>query len=124
MIVDFNHVPASQLEIHDRLANWAKWCKPCHHSSVLAMFKGYRPYLYPESGSGGIPVNSLQAAEVQKVMKDIPEKQRIAVQWCYILRTGPTKMCRELGVNKEGLMELINQGRTMISNRLKVKEMA
>lgn len=121
MIVDFNHVPAEQLEIHDRLANWAKWARGGNSGNVHPMFRQYRND-YWEPTPPMAQADTLDAVEVQKVMKDIPEKQRIAVQWCYILRTGPTKFCRELGVSKDGLMALINQGRTMIVNRLKVKE--
>ena len=121
MIVDFNHVPANQLEIHDRLCNWAKWARGSNSANVHPMFRQYRNN-YWEPIPAMAQADALDAVAVQKVMKDIPEKHRIAVQWCYILRSSPTKFCRDLGVNKEGLMLLIVQGRTMVINRLSVKE--
>lgn len=36
----------------------------------------------------------------------------------------PTKVCFALGVNKRDLLELIHQGRTMVANLAKVKEVA
>lgn len=123
MIVDFNRVPADQLEIHDRLINWAKWARGSRGSNVHPMFRQYRND-YWEPAAPQSYSDTLDAVKVQKVMKDVPEKHRIAVQWCYIARSNPTKACKDLGVSKAGLMELIDDGRAMIRNRLKVKEAA
>ena len=120
-IVDFSHVPSNQTEIHDRLENWAKWCKPNHTSSMLAMFKGYKPYLYPDRGPSST-TNSKEAAEVQKTLAFLPEKHRHAIQWFYIFKSNPTRMCMALGVSKQGLFDLVTDGRTMVKNRLTVRK--
>lgn len=120
MIVDFNHVPTNQIAIHDRLVNWAKWARGSRGSNVHPMFRQYRnDYWEPAPPQSSADV--LDAVKIQKVMKDIPEKQRIAVQWCYIARSNPTKAAKDLATSKSGLMELINDGRTMISNRVDVR---
>lgn len=122
-VVDFNAVPLNQREVHERLENWAKWQRGGHPGNVHPMFRQYRPAKYAESSpSIAAEVDSLDAVAVQKVMKDIPQRQRIAVQWCYVKRNGHARVCELLAVSKQGLFELIVQGRTMVVNRLRVKE--
>jgi DNA-directed RNA polymerase specialized sigma24 family protein len=120
-IIDFNHVPPEQSAIHERLVNWERWQRGGNAGNVHPMFRQYRPAGYAEA-SAPSTVNALDAVEVQKVMKDIPERHRIAVQWFYILRTSPTKVCQAVGCSKEGLAVLIEDGRTMIKNRLTVRK--
>lgn len=119
--IDFNHVPAEQMPIHERLVNWERWQRGGNAGNVHPMFRQYRPQGYAEPIAPG-SVNALDATEVQKVMKDIPERNRIAVQWFYILRTSPTKVCQALGCSKSGLADLITDGRVMIKNRLTVQK--
>lgn len=117
-IVDFNHVPANQADINDRLINWARWCHSgSGRGGVLPMFRGYRPYIYPERDVS-IPIDSKDAVEVQKTMAHLPERHRLAVQWCYVVRNNPMRMCNHLVVSRSGLMALITDGRTMVKNRL------
>jgi DNA-directed RNA polymerase specialized sigma24 family protein len=87
------------------------------------MFRQYRND-YWEPAPSQTPTNALDAADVQKVMKDLPESHRIAVQWCYISRSGPTAICQRVGTNREGLMKLIVDGRSMLKNLLAQKETA
>lgn len=121
--VDFNHVPAEQAAIHDRLVNWAKWAKGSRPGNVHPMFRQYRND-YWEQAPAPSRTDTLDAVNVQKVMKDIPERNRIAVQWCYIIRSSPTKACQALGTSRDGLMQLINDGRLMIRNRLSIGKVA
>lgn len=120
--VDFAHVPSHQHEVDERLINWARWCRPNHRASVLPMFRLYKPYLYPERGASS-PIDSKEAVEVQKCMAYLPEKHRYAVGWCYVIRSNPARAARDLGVSTQGLMDLINQGRDMVKNRLAMKEL-
>lgn len=120
-IIDFNHVPTEQLPTHERLVNWERWQRGGNSGNVHPMFRHYRPTGYAEATAPST-VNPLDATEVQKVMKDIPERNRIAIQWFYIVRSGPTKVCMALGCSKEGLAALIIDGRAMIRNRLTVRK--
>lgn len=121
IVVDYNQIPPEQLPIHERLVNWERWQRGGNAGNVHPMFRQYRPQGYAEPIAPST-VNSLDAVEVQKVMKDIPERQRIAVQWFYILRTNPTRACKAIGCSHEGLKALIEDGRTMIKNRLTVRK--
>lgn len=123
MIVDFAYVPANQYDIHDRLLNWAKWAKGSGARSVHPMFRQYRND-YWEPTPAASYADTIDALAVQKTMKDVPEKHRLAVQWFYIARSNPQRMCRELGVTKAALADLVIDGRNMVKNRLKVVEVA
>lgn len=116
--VDFAYVPTHQAEIHERLENWAKWQRGGHPGNVHPMFREYRPRNAESAPSAASEVDGLDAVAIQKVMKDIPQRQRIAVQWCYVKRGNPVPVCVALGVSKAGLLELITTGRTMVKNRL------
>jgi DNA-directed RNA polymerase specialized sigma24 family protein len=82
------------------------------------MFRHYRARNAESAPSASAEVDGLDAVAVQKVMKDIPQRHRIAVQWCYVQRNNPLKACQSLGVSKHGLMELIITGRQMLINHL------
>lgn len=121
MSVDFAYVPHSQLDIHDRLINWAKWARGSSFRNVHPMFRQYRND-YWEAAPTPSPADTIDALAIQKTMKDIPEKHRMAVQWFYIVRSNPQRMCRELGVTKAALAELVIDGRAMVRNRLRANE--
>lgn len=118
-IIDYNHVPERQSAIHDRLVNWARWCSGGGGgASVLPMFRGYRDNYFELPGAAQSPINAPEAVEVQKTMAHLPEKHRTAVQWCYVYRNNPVRMCQRLGVSRQGLLDLVDEGRDMVKNRL------
>lgn len=121
--IDFNVIKPEHEAIHQRLENWARWCKGSNSGNVHPMFRQYRNG-YWEPAPTPTSSNVIDAVEVQKIMKDIPEPQRIAIQWFYVKPGSPKKVCFALGVNKRDLLELIHQGRTMMKNVAKVREVA
>lgn len=117
--VDFSHVPSHQDAIHDRLINWARWCQSgAGRGKVLPMFQGYRDNYWEIPAAKASPINVPDAVMVQKTMAHVPEKHRLSVQWCYVYRNSPMRVCQALGVSRDGLMRLINDGRDMVKNRL------
>jgi DNA-directed RNA polymerase specialized sigma24 family protein len=115
--VDFNHVEEKHAEIHRRLEEWAIWVKPRSASWVQPMFRQFRSadvWVAPEARGF---VDAIAAQAVEKAVTALPDAHRSAVQWCYVFRTGPLKMCRALGVNREGLAMLVRDGRQMLVNR-------
>lgn len=119
-VIDFHQVKPEHQAIHERLENWARWARGAHSANVHPMFRQYR-HAYWEPAPQANCNDTNDALEVQKIMKDLPEPHRIAVQWCYILKSNPRKVCMALGVSKDGLMELIHRGRTMAANLLRQK---
>ncbi len=117
--VDFFIIRISHDVIHGRLINWSRWANPRGaRTSTLPMFHGYKPYLYPEVKGGGIPIDTLDAVAVQKLMAHIPEKHRWVIQWTYQYPfISVPKVCRRLAVSREGLAELLHDARSMLNNR-------
>ena len=82
------------------------------------MFRQYR-HAYWEPAPQSSYSDTKDAVEVQKIMKDLPEPHRIAIQWCYIQKGNPNKVRAALGVSKDGLMDLVHKGRAMASKLLR-----
>lgn len=116
--IDYHAVKGAHAVIHERLLNWARWSRSSPSSvACQPMFRGYRPYAFPESQGGGIPVDTLDAVAIQKLMIRVPEKHRWAIQWHYCFPfISPFKVCRHLGVSRSALNDLVNDGRTMLRN--------
>jgi DNA-directed RNA polymerase specialized sigma24 family protein len=118
--VDFFYVDPGQIAIHEALNNWANWVRVRPHGwQVAPMFRQYRSHAWqwhtPEvRAQANIP----DAVAMEKAVSLLPEKHRAAVRWAYVACGHPAKMARDLGVSKQGLMELVVAGRTMLRNRM------
>lgn len=119
-IVDFNHVATEHEAIHARLENWRRWVTVRHHGWATApMFRNFRASKQWEASPYiGTPVDTLDAALIEKAVYALPEKHREAVRWWYVYRRDPVAMARNLGVSKQGLADLVEAGRTMLKNRI------
>lgn len=117
--VDFFHIPSGHLAIHERLNAWARWVKVRPHGWQTApMFRQYRSKAWQwERPEVRTPINTLEVVEMEKQVSGLPEKEREAVRWAYVFGGAPVAMCRKLGVSRQGLMDLIHAGRTMLVNR-------
>lgn len=118
--IDFHLVADSHLGIHQRLEAWARWVRVRPHGwQVQPMFRqfrsGWRQWHEPILR---VPVNVPEAVEMEKAVSLLPEKERDAIRWCYVMCGNPEKMARRLSVSMNGLLELVARGRTMLSNRL------
>lgn len=121
MSIDFNIIKPEHDDIHKRLENWGRWCKGSAHGNVHPMFRQYRNGYFEATPTRSYS-DTVDAVSIQKVMKDIPEPQRIALQWFYVRPGSPTRVCFALGVNKADLLELVHRGRTMAKNLAKKVE--
>lgn len=120
--VDFASVPPSQWQIHDRLTNWARWCRGRQGqfgdagSPMFELFKSDNwGRAYGEETS--LPIDSMDAQRVAKGVYALPYKHRKAIHWCYIKPRDAMRKARELAVSLEGLAELVREARTMLVNR-------
>lgn len=121
IFIDYNHVQDRHQAIHARLENWRRWLRPRSSGwHTHPMWKNaltskqweVSPYI-------GVPVDTLDAALMEKAVYALPEKHREAVRWWYVYRRDPVAMARALGVSKQGLADLVEAGRTMLANRCK-----
>lgn len=118
--VDFFAVEPQHVAIHERLNAWASWVKVRPHGwQVSPMFRQYRSHAWQwERPEVKVQANIPEALEIEQAVSQLPEKHRTAIRWQYVWCGSPLKACRELGVSKAGLMELVNQGRTMVRDRV------
>ena len=118
--VDYCHVQPQHEAIHERLTNWARWVKvrpqgwpthPMWRKALTSRQWDVSPHICT-------PVDTLDAALMEKAVYALPEKNREAVRWWYVYRRDPVSMARNLGVSKQGLADLVESGRTMLKNRI------
>ena len=116
--IDFHLVADKHLAIHARLLNWARWCNNRTGNPVAPMFQAYRSTEVWAEPTASEPVDSLDAAKVEKAVTALPEKHRAATQWHYVRgHISPIRAARTLAVSLSGLAELVNDARTMLVNR-------
>lgn len=121
--VDLESVPPSQWGIHDRLTNWARWCRGSEKQSGSTgspMFDLYRSSeakrSYGEETS--VPVDKDDAIRVAKAVGHLPPQKRAAIHWHYLHPRNPTAKARELGTDLVGLAQLVRDARTILQGWL------
>jgi len=117
--VDYFLVPDGQLGIHERLENWSRWVRVRPHGwQVAPMFRQYRSKAWQwERPEPKASLNLQEAVAMEKAVSLLPEKHREAIRWNYVFAGSPVAMAKRLGVSKQGLLDLIQSGRTMLVNR-------
>jgi hypothetical protein len=116
-IVDFFVVEPEQIGIHERLCNWAMWCKPPARREVLPMFRFFRSSAKARAEHGTTPrpsVDTRDALRMHDAVKCLPERHRASLNWYYLKPVNPNRACRELGTHMEGLSQLVRDARTML----------
>jgi DNA-directed RNA polymerase specialized sigma24 family protein len=116
-VVDFFLVEPKHVKMHERLVNWARWAHSPQWGRVQPMFRLYRPAEHWEGQPVSNPVDSLDAAKIQKAVAKLPDKHRSAIGWNYVKRNNPKRAAQSLGVSLQGLAELVSDGRQMLMNR-------
>lgn len=122
--IEWHIVPEKQLAMHDRLLNWARWCRGPAGSDVSPMFRLYRP-TDANQGAGqryGLrataePVDSRDATKISRGVGLLPEPHRLSLQWYYVKPVAPLRACREIATTMAGLARLVQDGRQMLLNR-------
>lgn len=115
---DFFLVAENHLAIHARLENWARYVavKGSHWQAPIWKLgkSNGRQWSTPDLKE---PVNTLDGHAIEKAVGLLPHAHRDAIRWCYVLRSGPARIKRMLAVNDAGLMQLVSDGRSMLTNR-------
>lgn len=119
---DFYLVEPEHGRIHERLENWARWCRGRESAASAPMFRLYRSsdarreYGAPSPASSGIDPHDAQ--RMASAVAALYPQHRGAVQWAY-LRPGrsPSKVARELGVDTSDLANLLDEAREKLRER-------
>lgn len=118
--IDFHRVEPHQVEIHDRLTNWAKWCNSSGSPAVSPMFRMYRSAARARGAEHtwlGAPVDGMDAGRLARFVGQLPTEHRKALNWFYVKPVSPRKAATELGTTLDGLALLVRDGRQMLINR-------
>lgn len=122
---DIHHVPARHDYIDQRLLEWARWVRVRQTGwFTQPMFRMYQSKArqWEENPHIHIEVNGLAALEIERAVSILPDKHRSAIRWAYVFPWVPDARIRaELGLTKDGLCQMLNDGRSMLCNRLKTK---
>jgi hypothetical protein len=118
--VDFVGVKEHHMGVHDRLLNWASWCRSRGAPNVAPGFELHQSDNWDKREYGAatvVGVDKMDAAQVAKAVARLPEKHRRAVQWYYTQRgMHPLAKARELAVSVRSLRELLDDARQMLVN--------
>lgn len=122
-VVDFFLVEDKHQAIDARLRNWARWSHNRGGATVSPMFRLYRAPADANSEDRTdvvrqyVPIDPLDASEIQKGVSALPDPQRHALNWNYVKPSNPRRAASMLGVSLEGLALLVRSGRVMLINR-------
>lgn len=117
--IDFFLIEHHQLAIHLRLENWARTVETWRtsgkqHPMWAKSTSNARQWHEPDLRE---PTDTLDGHKLEKAVGMLPAQNRDALRWNYVTRGGPLHMARKLGVSKDGLLELVRNGRQMLINR-------
>lgn len=62
-------------------------------------------------------VDKLDAQRIAKAVAHLPELHRHGLQWHYVRPIAPLRMCKALGLTRDGLAQLVVDARQMLVNR-------
>ena len=117
MAVDFFALDPKHRKIDERLVNWSRWVQVHPARFVQPMFKGFKSSEVWAHHEISVPIDSLDAAAMEKQVSALPVNPRDAIRWAYVYRVQPWRFCRSMGITQTTLADLIHDGRQMLVNR-------
>lgn len=123
--LDLSHIPTRHDQIDLRLQAWARWVRVTPQRwGTQPMFRWARsnarqweidPHIHQA-------LNTLECHEIERAVSYLPEPHRAAIRLVYV-HSGLhfSAMLRKLKVQPEALVQLVNDGRDMLKNRLQLK---
>jgi hypothetical protein len=82
------------------------------------MFRGYRPYMYPELREAGIPVDVVAALRTQAAFRELPEKYRWCLSWAYCYPyISAGRVQRQLGLTRAGLTAVLDASLELMATK-------
>lgn len=105
------------------LLNWAAWLRGSGGSPQESpMFRLYRSS-FARGGYGQLTraaaVHSGLAVDVERIMRQLPERHRDVLVGWYVERAAPWNLARNVGITKDELAPTLHDARTMAKNRMR-----
>ncbi len=123
---DLARIPTHLEPADQRCVEWSKWVRVNHRPfGIQPMFRGYMSKARQWEVAPPIPspVNTLQALEIERLVATLPERLRTVLRWAYVWPgLHQNAVCRELGVNRDGLAALRDEGLSRVLVGLEQKE--
>ena len=120
-MIDLHHIDARHDAINIRLEQWARWVTVRPQAwKTLPMWRLYKPPPQWEPRELRVELNTLECHEIERIVSHLPEKHRHALRWFYVYPyISDSRIRRELGETRAGLVDLLHRSRSMVVNRLK-----
>lgn len=123
--VDFSRIPTRHDAINLRLEAWARWVRVTPQRwGTQPMFRWARSNARQWETDPKVheTLNTLEAHETERAVSILPEPNRAAIRLVYV-HSGLhfAAILRKLRVQPEALVQLVNDGRDMLKNRLQLK---
>jgi hypothetical protein len=116
-LIDFDHIDRRHAVIHERLLNWAIWCRGSGRTPPSPMFRQYRSSDARSGHETSLSVDSLDAHKIEKAVVALPAPHRMSLQWWYVYPVSVSRACRWVATTKDGLYLLCQDARQMLLNR-------
>ena len=119
---DYHYVGPEHRAVHDRLINWARWVTPSTPSQVSPMFRQYRaPWWQWHTPQHRETVDLLDAEHVERQMRHLHDKVRVAGVWSYVYPyIPPGRVCQHLGMTHKDLQDHVCSFRDNVQARLEL----
>lgn len=120
--IDFSRVMPEHAEIDRRLENWARWVivnPPNWTTGSAPMFKQYQsPPSVRRDRETVVPINPLDAWEVEQAISSMKDPYRTALRWAYVFKRGPRLVAASLGCSKVQLQVFLHAARGIVQIKL------
>lgn len=115
---DFHHVPEAHRAIDARLENWSRYVAvklPGWVSPIWKLGKSNgRQWHAPEFRPA---CDVLDGHAIEQAVANLPKLHAATLRWAYVYRGGEIPFRRKHGLTREGLAQLLHDGRCMLINR-------
>lgn len=118
--IDINYVEDKHRDIHARLINWGRWAagRPVYQTCPMfrQFYRSNSRQWHPVEVSA--PVDSLDAAKIEKAVVALPAPHRRAMVWFYVHRSSELQFRKLEGYRLNFLCRVVRDARQMLCNRL------
>ncbi len=122
VICDLSRIAARHEAINLRLEHWAFWVRVRPQAwKMQPMWRNYRAPRQYEIVGIKTEVNPLECHEIERAVSMLPDKIRTAIRWSYVYPgIHPNMLQRHIGVTRNELGKMLDDGRDMLKNRLQI----
>jgi len=114
--VDFAFIRPEHAAVHERLANWSRWCRSggAGHGTH-PMFSQYRSSEHWGDAAVSLPIDTQDAAKSERLVAKLPKPECAAIRWWYVFHwLKPWRVAKAQGVSEQALCDLVHAARVLL----------